>query len=62
MLTVLPLWLISVGCLFCIREQKGKSEMKRESRIGRKAKARHPKPHVIMVSKVGLSGLGLSHA
>lgn len=42
------------GCLFSIREQKGKSEMKRGSRTGRKAKARPPKAHVITVSKAGL--------
>lgn len=35
--------------------------MKKGSRTGRKAKARHLKPHVITVSKMGLSGLGLSH-
>lgn len=50
--------IISVGCLFCIREQKGKSEMKKGSRIGRKAKAKHPKPPVITVSKMDLSVLG----
>lgn len=64
MLAVVPFWII-VSCLFfffSVREQKGKSEMKRGSRTGRKAKARHPKPRVITVSNVGFSGLGLSQA
>jgi len=62
MLTVASLDNICGLSFFCIREQKGKSEMKRGSRTGRKAKARRPKPRVITVSRTGLSGLGLSHA
>jgi hypothetical protein len=35
---------------FPIREQKEKSEMKRESRTGRKGRARPPKPSATTVS------------
>lgn len=41
-----------LALFFPVREQKGKSEMKRGSRTGRRGKARPPKPSATTVSVV----------